>query len=167
MRMKMIFFASEFTELATNKVKFLSMAFVTEMGKELHIKIKQPSKAIDPWTEEHVLPFLKGEAVTEEEAIEIITDFIEEEYGENQPVLVADDIQSNWEGIQNLFGAYHTPFCMQIGLRTILAINSIDIYIDRIELAKELGINVSNFKKHNTLEDARVSKSIFCKLAYK
>lgn len=161
----LIFMDGEFTKLTTKGVKFLSLAFITEEGKELYLEIEQPQEQVDGWVKDNVLPLLEGNKVTEEEAKEKIINFIKENYKEEKPVLVADVNQFDWNGICELFGVWDVPFFyIPIDFSTILFAKGIDIDVDRLELAKDLGINIEGFKQHNALTDTKILKVCWDKL---
>lgn len=165
MKRKLIFMDGEFTKLTTKGVKFLSLALITEEGKELYLEIQQPNQDIDPWVKENVLPLLNGTAVTEKQAREEIIRFVKENYREDKPVMVADVNQFDWNGICELFGVWDIPFFyIPIDFSTILFSKGIDIDIDRIQLAKDLGIDIAGFKQHNALTDARILKYTWDKM---
>lgn len=161
---KLIFMDGEFTRLTTKGVKFLSLALIAENGKELYLEIEQ-KEDVDPWVKDNVLPLLNGNKVTEAEAIKIILNFIKENYGSEKPTLVADVNQFDWNGICELFGVWDIPFFyIPIDFSTILFTKGIDIDVDRIKLAKDLGINIDGFKQHNALTDTRILKMCWEKL---
>lgn len=164
---KLIFMDGEFTRLTTKGVKFLSLALIAENGKELYLEIEQ-KEDVDPWVKENVLSLLEGNKVTEEEAKKKIINFIKENYGEDKPVLVADVNQFDWNGICELFGVWNVPFFyIPVDFSTILFTKGIDIDVDRLQLAKGLGINIEGFKQHNALTDARILKMCWDKLNIK
>ena len=163
---QLLFFDGEFTKLTTTGVRFLSMAFITEEGKELYLEISQPVEEVDPWVKENVIPYLNGTPISEEEAKEQIQKFISENY-DDKPVIVADVNQFDWNGLCHLFGTWDIPFFyIPIDFSTILFTKGIDIDVDREELAKEYGIDVSGFKKHNALSDTRVLFKCYQKLTH-
>ncbi|MCY6957882.1 3'-5' exonuclease family protein [Clostridium brassicae] len=165
MERKLIFMDGEFTKLTTKGVNFLSLALITEEGKELYLEIEQDKNDIDPWVQENVIPLLNGNAVTKEEAKEEIIEFVKENYGEDKPVLVADVNQFDWNGICELFGVWDIPFFyIPIDFSSILFTKGIDIDVDRIELAKNLGISIEGFKQHNALTDTKILKATWDKL---
>ncbi|EQB4341435.1 TPA: hypothetical protein ACXDAZ_002677 [Clostridium botulinum] len=165
MKRNLIFMDGEFTKLTTKGVKFLSLAFITEEGKELYLEIEQPQEEIDGWVKDNVIPLLNKNKVSEEEAKEQIIEFIKENYGEDKPVLVADVNQFDWNGICELFGVWDIPFFyIPIDFSTILFTTGIDIDVDRLQLAKDLGINIEGFKQHNALTDTKILKMCWDKL---
>ncbi len=162
---KLIFMDAEFTKLTTTGVKFLSIALITMEGKELYLEIKQEKEEIDHWVQKNVLPLMQCNAVTEEEAKEKISGFLKENYKGEKPTLVADVNQFDWNGICTLFGVWDIPFFyIPIDFSTILFTKGIDIDIDRLELAKDLGVNIEGFKQHNALTDTKILKACWDKL---
>lgn len=162
---KLIFMDGEFTKLTTTGVKLLSLALITEDNKELYLEIEQNTKDIDLWVLENVIPYMNGVKISEEKAKEKIINFIKENYGEEKPVLVADVNQFDWNAICHLFGVWSIPFFyIPIDFSTILYTKNIDIDVDRIQLAKNLNINVEGFKQHNSLTDTKILKMCWDKL---
>lgn len=162
---KIMFMDGEFTKLTTNGVKFLSLAFITQEGKELYLEIEQPQEKVDEWVKDNVIPLLNGNAITEEEAKAEIIKFVKENYGEEKPVIMADVNQFDWNGLCELFGVWDIPFFyIPLDFSTILFTKGIDIDIDRIQLAKYLGVNVDGFKQHNALTDTRILKMCWDKI---
>lgn len=105
-----------------------------------------------------MLPFLTEEKVTKEEACRQIQEFV----GKSKPFLVADVNQFDWIGICGLFGIWKIPFhYIPIDFASILFHKGIDPDINREKLAEELGYDISNFKKHHALHDAKMLKSLY------
>lgn len=162
---RLVFFDGEFTSLTTKGVKFLSMGFVADNGNKLYLEINQNKEIVDPWVFTNVIPFLEGNGITEEEAKERIVQFIKDNYGEEKPVLVADVNQFDWNGICELFGVWNIPFFyIPLDLTGKLLSSKYDIDESREVIAKDLGIDISNFRKHHALSDAIVLKEIWDRL---
>lgn len=160
---RVVFMDSEFTGLSATGTKMLSVAFITDTGKELYLEIDQTNEDADSWVKENVIPLLKEEKVSEEEAKERIKSFIKEEYGEGdnlKPIMVSDVNQFDWMGVCGLFGVRDVPFFyIPMDLTAMLWKHNIDLDINRFELAEKLGVDVSTFKQHNALEDTKVLKA--------
>ena len=156
-----IFMDGEFNGLSANGTEFLSLALIKPNGDELYLEIETDSK-IDEWVKDNVVPHLTGETVSKGAAIQKITRFV----GDSKPYLIADVNQFDWMGICGLFGVWNVPFFyIPIDFASILWSKGIDIDVNREEFAKEQGIDVSNFKKHNALDDTRVLKALYEKLS--
>lgn len=160
-----IFFDGEFTRLKTNGIDFLSVAFISDRGNELYLEINQDFKECDDWVVCNVVPYLNQNKVTVEEATQKIKEFVEKEYKNENPILVADVNQFDWIGICKLFGIWDIPFYyIPLDFSTILYAKGIDIDINRMYLAKEYGIDTNGYKQHNALADTRVLKMLWDKL---
>ena len=164
MKRNLIFMNGEFTEITTMGIKFLTIAFIAENGKELYLELECSRINMSLWAEENVLPIMNGNMITEEKAKQKIIEFIKENYGEDKPVLVADVNQLLWNGICTLFDNTNPFFHIPIDFSTILFTKNIDIDVDRIQLAKDLGVNTKGFKENNALIDTRVLKACWDKL---
>lgn len=160
-----IFFDGEFTKLKVDGIDFLSVAFISDKGNELYLEIVQNLKECDSWVAENVVPYLGQDKVTMEEAVTRIKDFVEKEYKNENPILVADVNQFDWIGICKLFGIWDIPFYyIPLDFSTILYAKGIDIDINRMYLAKEYDIDTTGYKQHNALADTKVLKMLWDKL---
>lgn len=171
MKRNLIFMDGEFTKLKTTGIDFLSIALITESGKELYLEIKQNLEHADKWVIDNVCNHLTQEKVTEPQAREAIRVFLEENnlYFDDdflsKPVIVADVNQFDWNGLCTLFGLWNVPFFyIPIDFSTILFTKSIDIDVSREKLAESMGVDITDFKKHHALHDARIMKAMFEKL---
>lgn len=160
-----IFFDGEFTKLKVDGIDFLSVAFISDKGNELYLEIVQNLKECDSWVAENVVPYLGQDKVTMEEAVTRIKDFVEKEYKNENPILVADVNQFDWIGICKLFGIWDIPFYyIPLDFSTILYAKGIDIDINRMYSAKEYDIDTTGYKQHNALADTKVLKMLWDKL---
>lgn len=156
-----IFMDGEFNGLKADGTEFLSLAFIKPNGNELYLEIETDSE-LDGWVKDNVVPHLTGKKVTKEIAIQKIKDFL----GDEKPYLIADVNQFDWMGICGLFGVWNVPFFyIPIDFASVLWSKGIDPDINREEFAKKQGIDISNFKKHNALDDTRVLKALYEKLS--
>jgi len=171
-----IFMDGEFTELSEKGTQFISIALIKSNGDSYYaINADFDCKKCSDWVKENVLlplyiqnvsgdleNFNKLVGKSEKQIAEEIKQFI----GDSKPYLIADVNQFDWMGICGLFGVFGIPFhYIPIDFASILWANGIDPDIDRIEFAKSKGIDVSNFKKHNALDDTRVLKLLYEKLS--
>ena len=156
-----IFMDGEFNGLHADGTEFLSIAFIKPNGDELYLEIETDAE-IDGWVKNNVIPHLMGNKISKEKAIKRIKEFI----GNEKPYLIADVNQFDWMGICGLFGVWNVPFFyIRIDFASILWAKGIDPDVNREEFAKEQGIDVSNFKKHNALDDTKVLKALYEKLS--
>ena len=174
-----IFMDGEFVELSATGTKFVSIALIKPDDSEYYaINADYSGVGCSEWVKENVLNPLYVQEVhgdsrntftalnfnqvygkPEKRIIREIKEFIGDK---EKPYLVADVCQFDWMGICKLFGIYDIPFhYIPIDFASILWSKGIDPDVDRIELAKEKEIDISKFKKHNALDDARVLKSLY------
>ena len=177
-----VFMDGEFTELSEKGTQFVSIALVKPDGEYYYaINADYNSKKVSKWVRENVLlplyiqevhgyqrdlcdtlNFHKAYGKKEKQIASDIRAFV----GNSKPYLVADVNQFDWMGICRLFGVWNVPFYyIPIDFASILWSKGIDPDVDREDLAKKQGIDVSNFKKHNALDDAKVLKVLFEKLS--
>lgn len=173
-----IFMDGEFTELSPNGTTFVSIALVKLNGDEYYaINSSYNAKKCINWVKKNVLiplytqtvhgdprnyfdalNFHKTYGKPEKQIAEEIKQFV----GDEKPYLVADVNQFDWMGICGLFGVFNIPFhYIPIDFASILWSKGIDPDINREFLAKEQGIDIANFKKHNALDDTRVLKALY------
>jgi hypothetical protein len=173
-----IFMDGEFTGLSEKGTQFVSLALVKPTGESLYlINSEYNGKKCTGWVKENVLTplyietvsgdnrnvldiynFNKRFGIPEKEIARKISEFV----GEYRPFMVADVNQFDWMGICGLFGVYGVPFhYIPIDFSTILFQQGYDPDIDRAELARSLGVNVENYKKHSALGDAEVLKGMW------
>jgi len=176
-----IFMDGEFTRLSEKGIQFVSLALIKPNDEEYFaINSEYQSNRCSEWVQENILRPLYVQTVhgdarnrctplnfhkfvgkPERQIAEEIKQFV----GDSMPYLVADVNQFDWMGICGLFGINNIPFhYIPVDFASILWSKGIDPDIDRIELANSMAIDISNFKKHNALDDARVLKALYEKL---
>lgn len=173
-----IFMDGEFTELSENGTQFISIALVKPNGDSYFaINADYDSGNCTEWVKENILRPLyietvHGDARNELTALDFhkvfgksksqIAKEIKSFVGDSKPYLVADVNQFDWMGICGIFGIWNVPFFyIPIDFASILWGKGIDPDVNREEFAKEQGIDVSNFKKHNALDDAKMLKALY------
>lgn len=157
---KIIFMDAEFTGLSAHGIQFLSIALIKEdTGEEMYLELDVPIKEIeDDWVHQNVIPYLTQEKVPQEIAVQKIRDFV----GEDKPYMVADVNQFDWMGICGMFGVWDVPFFyIPIDFASILFAKAINPDVNREKYAEQLGIDVSKYKKHHALHDARILKKMY------
>ena len=176
---RFIFMDGEFVDLTSNGVKLLSIGLVADNGSKLYLELNFRNDDCNPWVRDNVVPYLKDTKVTKFKAVEMINKFVKDNYGYQQPVLVADVNQFDWLAIKYLYDTYANeipeayranystdiPFYyIPIDLSTVMWMKGLDIDCSRMGLAKELGMNLDKLHQHHALDDAEVVKFIFDKL---
>lgn len=171
---RFIFMDGEFADLSSNGVKLLSIGLIADNGKEIYLELTYREEDCSEWVKNNVIPFLRAPKISKFAAVDKIDNFIRENYGDEQPVLVADVNQYDWLAIKYLYDtatqntAAYVPYPIDIpfyyipiDLSTIMWMKGIDIDCSRMDLAKELKMDISNIHQHNALDDARVVKYLF------
>lgn len=189
-----IFMDGEFTELNEKGTQFISIALIKTIKTVRDYGIAQfkndeyyainsdyNSKNCTDWVKENVLlplytqtvhgdprnqfdalDFHKTYGKSENQIAEEIKQFV----GDSKPYLIADVNQFDWMGICGLFGVWNVPFFyIPVDFASILWSKGIDPDVNRENFAKEQGIDIANFKKHNALDDTRVLKALYEKLS--
>jgi hypothetical protein len=162
-----IFMDGEFATLTPDGVDLISIGLVKPNGEELYLEIEFDGE-IDSWVRKNVMPYMKGKKISKEEAVKRIKEFV----GKDKPSLIAYVNQFDWMGICRLFDAKNpkeivenVPFhWVPIDFASIMFERGIEPGTSPVKLAKKIGINVTDLKMHNALDDARLLKRIYEKV---
>lgn len=165
-----IFFDTEFTNLDPQKGEILSIGMVKMSGEELYLEIENDGETSD-WVKENILPMLNSQKVSKEEAVKKITEFA----GDNNPHLVSYVIEFDAPFFYKLMGVgsekgnkdlpFHwiildfASFLFATGMSPVAFSSK-----EKESLVKELGIDISNYKEHHALEDAKLLREVYLKL---
>ncbi len=157
-----IFLDTEFSTLDPYKGEILSIGLVKLNGEELYLELEYDGETND-WVRENILPTLTGDKVSREEAVSKIKKFV----GDQKPYAVGFVNQFDTLYVYKLFGTDKHPFYwLPIDFASILFGNGIDPeknLVEDNEVAKKLGIDVSKYKKHNALDDAKLLREVYLK----
>lgn len=159
---KIIFFDTEFTTLDPKVGELLSIGMVKSTGQELYLELEATGE-MDPWVTTHVLPNLKQQPVTQEEARRLLTDFL----GPDKPFLVSYVNQFDAVYWYKLFGSpkEHPAFWIPIDFASMLFAYGIDPNsFGKEKFFTALDINKSQFQLHNALDDARLLALVYKRL---
>ena len=163
----LIFIDTEFTSLNPSLGEILSLAIIKLSGEQLYIELEYEG-AVDPWVKKHILPTLNEPKVTSAEAVKKIRRFL----GKKMPFAVA--YVDNYDSLYfvKMFGAGKLPFkWMTIDFSSILFAGGIDpTGLLATESAaktfyKSVGIDPTKYKQHYALDDARMLRDVWLKLA--
>ena len=157
-----IFMDAEFPVLSAYGTEFLSIALIKQSGEELYLEIETETEPSD-WVKENVIPYLTGKKISKEEAQRRILHFI----GPHKPYFVSLVPCFDWMGICALFGVNKNDmpfFWIPIDFANILLMKHIDPEQDKLELARNLGIDVTGIQLHHALSDARLLKLLWNKI---
>jgi DNA polymerase III epsilon subunit-like protein len=161
-----VFFDTEFSDLDPYTGELLSVGMVTLDGRELYIELEHSGPTSD-WVKKHIIPQLNDEKLTKEQARDVIEQFLEGK----EPFAVA--FVDNYDVIYltKLFGAGKLPFkWMTIDFASILfasGINPVKFQRDvsgAKDFYKQLGIDISKYKNHHALDDARLLRDVWSKV---
>jgi len=162
----LIFIDTEFTDLDPYKGELLSVGIVKLNGDELYIELKCDVVSSD-WVKKHILPTLKGQKFTREDAALQIREFL----GETQPFAIG--FVDNYDVIYltKIFGAGNLPFrWTTIDFASILfanGINPVKFLGDQSgsrAFYKKLGIKYNEYRKHHALDDAKLLRDVWLKI---
>ncbi len=164
-----VFFDAEFTGIDACTNDLISVGMISLDGeKELYFELPYNESKLSDWTREHVVPYLTGETITHEQARVAIRRFC----GHSEPHLVATVNQRDMAFFHALFNDTDEPINrIPIDFATILfamGLNPARTIDDKKEkFYKNFGINLSDYEMHNALEDTRLMRDLYVKLAKK
>lgn len=164
-----IFYDSEFSSLDPYKGEILSIGLVKLDGDELYLEIEHDGEMSD-FVKDNVLPYLKDIKVSREEARKKIREFI----GGKESYLIAyvdsyDSIYWNklFEIRDDTKDDKNPAFWMTIDFASILFGLGINPeaynYKDKENFYKKIGIDVSRYKEHHALDDAKLLREVYLK----
>ena len=161
-----IFLDTEFSSMDPYRGEILSIGLVKLDGEELYLELEHNSE-VDPWDKKNILPTLTAPKISCAEAIKKISQFV----GNKNPYLVSYVNQYDTIYLYKLFNNIKKPFFwLPIDFASILFGMGIDpeAYFpkDKKNFFKEIGIDASKYKMHNALDDARLLREVYLKLAF-
>jgi len=161
-----IFFDTEFSSLDPNKGEILSIGLVKLNGEELYLELEYKGE-VDEWVKKNILPFLKGQRISREEAVKKVKEFV----GDTKPHIVGyinqDDV-IYWQKLYRSVGIKDNPFhLVSVDFATILFVSGIDpesyYFGDENGFFQKIGIDYRKYKKHNALDDAKLLREVYLK----
>lgn len=164
-----IFYDSEFSTSNPYKGEILSVGLVRLDGEGLYIELEYDGEVSD-WVRESILPDLRQEKLSREKARKEIGDFA----GDSKPHMVAHFSPYDFVFLNNLFETSkpeETPFdWVPIDMMSIFFGIGMDPkkMIPKNEtnpFYEEIGVDISKFTIHNALDDARLLREVYVKLA--
>lgn len=165
-----IFFDTEFSTLDPYQGEILSIGLVKMNGEELYLEIDN-KEDVSPWVKDNVIPLLTEQKVTREEAAKQIIEFA----GESKPYLVSYVIEFDASFLYKLLGVnqekgnrdlpYHWIILDFASMLFALGRNPSDFAAqEKYTLIKELGVDVSKYREHHALDDAKILQEVYLKL---
>lgn len=160
-----IFLDGEFTSLDPYEGELLSVGMVKLDGEEFYVELANDGPVSD-WVEENVLPFLTGPKVTRQEAARQIEAFV----GKTQPYMLAYVNQFDTVFLHKLLGLDRFNALFQkvpIDLSSILFTLGVAPQWggDKDKFFKQLGIEQTQYRAHHALDDARLLRDVYLRLA--
>lgn len=158
-----IFYDTEFSDLNHRTGELLSLGLVKYTGEELYLELKYCG-ALHPWVQKNVLPHLTAATVNYEQAKQQIIDFI----GAGNPYLVAYVNQFDSMYWYDLFNSptEHPAYWIPIDFASILfAWGFTPNSFGKDSFFNELGVDKSQYREHNALDDARLLRDVYIKFS--
>ena len=162
-----IFFDAEMTQLDIKKGELMAVGMINYDGtKELYLELEYDESTLSDWTKEHVVPHLLSCKVSKEEAKAQIREIC----GHTEPHLVATVNQWDMTFWHKLFAGEETPVNrIPIDFASILYAIGLNptrtVHDEKSEFYKQFGINLSDYNLHNALDDTRLMRDLYFKLA--
>ncbi|MBX2866804.1 3'-5' exoribonuclease [Candidatus Kaiserbacteria bacterium] len=158
-----IFFDTEFSSLDPCEGEILSIGMVKLSGEEFYIELEYDGE-VSEWVKDNILHTLIAPKVSREEAQKQIKEFV----GEGKPHIMAYVNQFDAIYTYKLFGIDNHPFhWLPIDFASMLFAHGKDpeMLVDLERACKEFGIDHTKYKQHHALDDAKVLRKIYLKLA--
>ncbi len=164
-----IFYNSEFSTLDPYKGEILSIGLVKINGDELYLELEHNGE-VSNFVKDNVLPYLKGEKVSRDEARKRIKEFIGGE--ESYLVAYVDSYDSiYWNKFFEIKDSTKTDeqpaHWINIDFASVLFGLGIDPeaynYQDKNNFYKKIGVDVSKCREHNALDDAKLLREVYLK----
>ena len=161
----LIFLDTEFSSLDPYKGEILSVGLVKFEEKELYLELKHDGP-VDDWVKENIIPTLKGQKYSRDEAVKKIQKFV----GKKKPYVISYVNQFDVIYTHKLFGKKDQPFFwLPIDFASILFGMGIDpeAYFpeDKRNFFNKIGIDATRYKMHNALDDAKLLREVYLKMA--
>lgn len=160
-----IFLDTEFSTLDPYQGEILSIGIVKLTGEELYLELEYDGPVND-WVKENILSNLNQPKVTRAVAIERMREFI----GSKKPYVISYINQFDTIYMYKLTGTGGHPFFwLPIDFASILFGQGIRpesfSQDDTGDLIGQLGIDISKYHRHNALDDARLLREVYLKMA--
>lgn len=164
-----IFYDTEFSSLDPYKGEILSIGIVKHDGQELYLELEYDGDC-DPWVRKHILPTLTAPKVSRAAAATRVQEFVGRHAADMRPRAVAYVNQFDTLYMHKLMGGTeHNPFFwIPVDFAAILFACGYDperYYEQDPELFAELGVDPSGLTQHNALDDARLLRAAYLRLA--
>lgn len=160
-----VFMDGEFTSLDPYTGELLSVGMVKLGGEELYVELASEVPA-SAWVEENVVPFLTGPKLSRPEAADRIVEFV----GSRQLYMVAYVNQFDTVFMHKLLGLerFNATFHkIPIDFSSILFTLGVSPEWggDKDRFFKGLGIDQTRYRAHHALDDAKLLRDAYLRLA--
>lgn len=166
----LIFFDTEFSSLDPYKGEILSIGLVKMNGEELYLEV-ECNEELSEWTKENVLPLLTEPKISRKEAAKKIIEFA----GNENSYLVSYVIEFDAPFLYKLIGVtkkknnrefpYHWIILDFASMLFAIGKNPGSFASkDKNAMVNELGIDMSKYREHHALDDAKMLKEVYLKL---
>jgi hypothetical protein len=159
-----IFYDSEFSSFDPKKGEILSIGMVKKNGEELYLELEF-SGEVDPWVREHVLPFLNGQKVSKEEALEKIKKFA----GSRTPFLVSYVPAYDTVYLKNIVGMEKNNIFHWLSIDIASMFFALGLAPDafgdgdKSGMFEKMGIDWKKYREHHALDDAKLLREFYLK----
>lgn len=167
-----LFYDSEFTSLDPYKGEIVSIGLVKPNGESLYVEIEHDPSTADLWVQENILPTLKGDFISRDEAKKKIEEFI----GDSHPYLVSYVNQYDVIYWYKLFGKKsgkndqrdeELVQWLPIDFASLLFFCGFNPNKFSKEQEEFLNMDIKKRKQHNALEDALLLREVYYKFLEK
>ncbi len=157
-----IFFDTEFSLLDPCDGEMLSIGMIKLKGDELYLELEYKG-AVSEFAKKNVLPNLNGNKITHDEARFEILKFV----GKREPRLISYITTFDLALMRRLFSRDAWPFYwIPVDFSSVMfgmGINPDDF--DSREFLDSLGINLSDYRRHHAMDDAKLLRDVYLKLS--
>ncbi len=163
-----IFLDTEFSTMDPYKGELLSVGIVKLDGEEFYIELEYKGE-YSQWAKENLFDTLTGPKIKREEATKQILKFV----GESTPYVISYVNDFDVVYLHKLFSSKEAfafgPFhWLPIDFASILFAFGIDpesYFKNEMEFIRELGIDITKYKIHNALDDAKLLREVYLRMS--
>lgn len=162
-----VFFDAEFSGHDIVHDQLMSVGMVSLDGsRDMYFELVYDKNHVSEWVREHVEPYLTGEKISHEEARVRIRQFC----GGHEPHLVATVNHYDMAFWHKLFGAEKEPIhSIPIDFASMLFAVGLtparEIEGEKRRFYAQFGIDLNAYQMHNALDDARLMRDLYVRLA--
>lgn len=159
-----VFFDTEFSGNNLFVDEILSIGMVKMDGNELYLETDTKVLTSD-WVKTNVNPYLNGKKSNKQETVKSISNFL----GNSMPYLLSYRSLFDMAYLYKIFEFHNAPFQeFPLDFTSFLFSMGLDPKSysgdNKLEFCKSLGIDITNYKIHNALDDAKLLREIYLKI---